>query len=303
MNWVSIGYYETDDEESDEEESVKIAAFKEAAKEKWNELLRSLVFEHAAKKKKNAAGKIVEYSAPKLKKKKTISVTECSTSEKKRKGKRPAIEMDSESDFEDSYSKMALVRKKKVKKEKVKCEDEGLIQEVRINEPKSIKIRMSPRNLKKVLENLRSQQVEELRKMGFGEFHNNFNFYSIPSELGLWVVRNFDSETCSITMNDGRKIKITRELVRDMLGIPMGDMKVEALAEKNLYEETTAKWREIMESIVVKKKLYIEVGGTFVQSNWSGLGVSGCFPCTVLLHIWPRKQRWGGKWENYTNSL
>ena len=255
MNWVSIGYYETDDEESDEEDSVKIAAFKEAAKEKWNELLRSLVFEHAAKKKKNAAGKIVEYSAPKLKKKKTISVTECSTSEKKRKGKRPAIEMDSESDFEDSYSKMALVRKKKVKKEKVKCEDEGLTQEVRINEPKSIKIRMSPRNLKKVLENLRSQQVEELRKMGFGEFHNNFNFYSIPSELGLWVVRNFDSETCSITMNDGRKIKITRELVRDMLGIPMGDMKVEALAEKNLYEETTAKWREIMESIVVKKKI------------------------------------------------
>ena len=202
-----------------------------------------------------------------MKKKKTISVTECSTSEKKRKGKRPAIEMDSESDFEDSYSKMALVRKKKVKKEKVKCEDEGLTQEVRINEPKSIKIRMSPRNLKKVLENLRSQQVEELRKMGFGEFHNNFNFYSIPSELGLWVVRNFDSETCSITMNDGRKIKITRELVRDMLGIPMGDMKVEALAEKNLYEETTAKWREIMESIVVKKNLYIEVGGTFVQSN------------------------------------
>ena len=47
----------------------------------------------------------------------------------------------------------------------------------------------------------------------------------------------------------------------------MGDIKVEALAEKNLYEETTAKWRDIMESIVVKKNLYIEVGGTFVQSN------------------------------------
>ena len=95
MNRVSIGYYETDDEESDEEDTVKIAVFKEAAKSKWNELLHSLVFEHAAKKKKNAAGKIVKYSAPKLKKKKTISVTECSTSEKKRKGKRPAIEMDS----------------------------------------------------------------------------------------------------------------------------------------------------------------------------------------------------------------
>ncbi|PWA60772.1 hypothetical protein CTI12_AA379270 [Artemisia annua] len=171
---------------------IDTKAIKEAAKEKWNELLQSLIREHAAKKKKNASGKIVKYSAveknpkhtsPKLKKKKTISVTECSTSEKKKKGKRPAIEMDSDSDF---------VTKKKVKKEKVKWEDEGLIKEVKNNERKSINIRMSPRSLKKVLEKLRIPQVEELEKMGFGEFHNNFNFYSTPSELGLWVVTNFE---------------------------------------------------------------------------------------------------------------
>ncbi|PWA59697.1 hypothetical protein CTI12_AA364190 [Artemisia annua] len=165
--------------------------------------------------------------------------------------------MDSDSDFESSYSKMAIVTKKKVKKEKVKWEDEGLIQEVKNNERKSINIRMSPRSLKKVQEKLRIPQVEELEKMGFGEFHNNFNFYSTPPELGLWVVTNFESKTCSIKMNNGRKIKITRELVRDMLGIPMGDMKVEALEEKNLYEETTAKWREVVESIVVKNKIFI----------------------------------------------
>ncbi|PWA72729.1 hypothetical protein CTI12_AA262800 [Artemisia annua] len=137
---------------------------------------------------------------------------------------------------------MAVVPMKKLKKE-------DLIQEVRNNERKSINIRMSPRSLKKVLEKLRIPQVEELQKMGFGEFHNNFNFYSTPSELGLWVVTNFESKTCSIKMNNGRKIKITRELVRDILGIPMGDMKVEALEEKNLYEETTAKWREVVEKV------------------------------------------------------
>lgn len=158
--------------------------------------------------------------------------------------------MESDSDFERS-PKMAMVTKKKDKLE------EGTEKDVKKNERKSIKIRMSPRSLKKVLENLRIPQVEELKKMGFGEFYENFNFYSIPSELGFWLVRNFDLETRSIKMNDGRKIKVTREMVRDILGIPMGDMKVEALDEKNLFEETTSKWRQVMDSIVVQKKIYL----------------------------------------------
>lgn len=135
-----------------------------------------------------------------------------------------------------------IVTKKKLKKEKVMLE-EKVIKNVKKNVPKSINTRMSPRSLQKVLESLRSAQVEELEKMGFGAFHSNFNFDSTPSELGMWIVKNFDSKTCSIKMINGRKLKITRELVRDVLGIPMGDIKVEALEEKNLLEETTTKWR------------------------------------------------------------
>ncbi|PWA79853.1 hypothetical protein CTI12_AA201090 [Artemisia annua] len=116
---------------------------------------------------------------------------------------------------------------------------------------------MSPRSLQKVLESLTKPQVEELDKMGFGAFQSNFSFDSTPSKLGMWIVRNFDPKTCSIKMKDGRKLKITRELVRDVLGIPMGDIKVEALEEINLLEETTVKWRKQLESIVVKNKIFI----------------------------------------------
>ncbi|GKA65974.1 hypothetical protein Tco_0765681 [Tanacetum coccineum] len=44
-------------------------------------------------------------------------------------------------------------------------------------------------------------------------------------------------------MEDGSMIKITRELIHDMLGIPMGDIKVKSLKENNLLDPVTAKWR------------------------------------------------------------
>ena len=222
-------------------------------------MLESFISENVAKKNKKEAGNRAKVKT--VKKKNPISVDECSTSKKKNKGKRGAIEI---------YSKPDTTPVKKKRKVKIQNEDEstdsemavvskksGIKKEVQNNGPKAITCRMSPRSLQKVLAKLRTCQVEELERMGFGHFYNNFNFYSTPTILGMWVVQNFDSKTCSIKMTNGRKIKITRELVRDMLGIPMGDIKVEALEEKNLYEETTVKWRELLESIVVEKKIYI----------------------------------------------
>lgn len=67
---------------------------KEIAKERWKKLLQSLILDNANKRKKKATGKIVKDiaveknskgSAQKLKKNKTISVTECSSSKKGKK--------------------------------------------------------------------------------------------------------------------------------------------------------------------------------------------------------------------------
>ncbi|GJU75746.1 hypothetical protein Tco_1272816 [Tanacetum coccineum] len=119
---------------------------------------------------------------------------------------------------------------------------------------------MSPRKLKRVLQTLSPPQEKSIQDMGFGDFLNgSFDFYYTPSELGMWVVRNFDPNSCTITMEDGRKIKITRELIHGILGIPMGDIKVESQKEKNLSDKVTAKWRKSVKKIVNKKSNTINI--------------------------------------------
>ncbi|GJY41105.1 hypothetical protein Tco_0428375 [Tanacetum coccineum] len=98
---------------------------------------------------------------------------------------------------------------------------------------------MSPRKLKRVLQTLSPPQEKSIQDMGFGDFLNgSFDFYYTPSELGMWVVRNFDPNSCTIIMEDGRKIKITRELIHD---------------------NVTAKWRKSVKKIVNKKSNTINI--------------------------------------------
>ncbi|GJU46663.1 ulp1 protease family, C-terminal catalytic domain-containing protein [Tanacetum coccineum] len=132
--------------------------------------------------------------------------------------------------------KKETVKKKESKKDK----DQGQImvvekgKEVVVNEkmkcdPVNILSRMSPSHLKNVLESLTTQQVRVLEELGLGEYHNNFNFISTPGALGMWIAKNYDPEEHTIKMVDGRKIKVTRELIHDILGVPMGEREVNAL--------------------------------------------------------------------------
>ncbi|GJY92706.1 hypothetical protein Tco_0508488 [Tanacetum coccineum] len=107
--------------------------------------------------------------------------------------------------------------KEVVVNEKVKCD------------PVNILTRMSPSHLKNVLDSLTTQQVSVLEELGLGEYHNNFNFTSTPRALGMWIVTNYDPEEHTIKMVDGRKKKVTRELIHEILGVPMGEIEVNAL--------------------------------------------------------------------------
>ncbi|PWA79851.1 hypothetical protein CTI12_AA201070 [Artemisia annua] len=93
------------------------------------------------------------------------------------------------------------------------------------NEMKGLQTRMSARNLKKIIERFTNAQMKALDEMGFGNFKTDFKFNSTPTSLGLWILQNFDVEKCSLTLSNNRKIKVTRELIHDILGIPMGDKK------------------------------------------------------------------------------
>ncbi|GKC53942.1 hypothetical protein Tco_1076687 [Tanacetum coccineum] len=128
---------------------------------------------------------------------------------------------------------MIVVEKGKevVVNEKVKCD------------PVNILTRMSPSYLKKVLDSLTTQQVSVLEELGLGEYHNNFDFISTPGALGMWIVKNYDPEEHTIKMVDGRKIKVTRELIHEIIGVPIGEIEVIALLNTTSEDVTTTDWR------------------------------------------------------------
>ncbi|PWA62256.1 hypothetical protein CTI12_AA365670 [Artemisia annua] len=92
-------------------------------------------------------------------------------------------------------------------------------------EPVNLKTRILPTNLKNVIE---------------------FNFESTPTALGMWLCKNFDANNSTLVLSENRKIKVTKELIHEILGIPMGEIKVHALRETTTADATTVKWRSTL---------------------------------------------------------
>ncbi|GKC66075.1 hypothetical protein Tco_1098673, partial [Tanacetum coccineum] len=109
--------------------------------------------------------------------------------------------------------------------------------------PVKINTRMSPSHLKNVLNTCTLTQIMDLNELGMGHFHNNFDFESTPRELGIWVVKSYDHETHTLRMGDGRIIKVSRELIHEILGVPMGENKVISLPTTTSEDKTITDWR------------------------------------------------------------
>ncbi|GJX52053.1 hypothetical protein Tco_0280422 [Tanacetum coccineum] len=96
---------------------------------------------------------------------------------------------DTESD-DTIQRKCALKKKRKGNKREdnmmaaYKPEAEAKVVEVKskTNDRKTINSRMSPRNLKRVLDSLTTSQQKRLKQMGFREFEGNFDFYYVPGK-------------------------------------------------------------------------------------------------------------------------
>ncbi|PWA57675.1 ulp1 protease family, C-terminal catalytic domain-containing protein [Artemisia annua] len=89
--------------------------------------------------------------------------------------------------------------------------------------------RISLWSLHRLLPNLSPKQREDVNEIGFGAVLR-FSIKDVPTRLGYWLLDNFDEDRCVLNV-DGKEISITRETVRDVLGIPMGDVPVEAVDE------------------------------------------------------------------------
>ncbi|GJW73489.1 ulp1 protease family, C-terminal catalytic domain-containing protein [Tanacetum coccineum] len=110
-------------------------------------------------------------------------------------------------------------------------------------DPVKIITRMSPVHLKNVLNTCTLTHIMDLNEMGLGHFHNNFNFESTSRELGMWVVKSYDPETHTLRMGDGRRIKVSREQIHEILRMPMGENKVISLPSTTSEDITTTNWR------------------------------------------------------------
>ena len=136
-----------------------------------------------------------------------------------------------------------------------------------------VRIRNPPGNLYRVITQLSDQQKKDVRSMGFGELLE-FKINDIPTRLGYWLLDKFHADTCILDLN-GRRISITPELVNNMLGVPRGDVHIQARDNADYRNPLTKQWKGQFGKDV-KKFFNTHVVGEIVKKN----GVARCLSLT-----------------------
>lgn len=101
--------------------------------------------------------------------------------------------------------------------------------------------RNPPKNLFQVISQLSNTQKQALREIGFGNLIE-YKIKDVPTRLAYWLLDKFDEETCSLDVN-GKRIEITREVVRDVLGVPMGEVHVDARDGTDFRNPLVRRWK------------------------------------------------------------
>ncbi|KAI3744199.1 hypothetical protein L1987_57275 [Smallanthus sonchifolius] len=103
--------------------------------------------------------------------------------------------------------------------------------------------------------------------MGFASIQR-FNVVHIPSCFGLWLLKKYDHNTKTFNMGN-RVVNITRELVNDVLGIPMGSKEVTEMKRVSYKNAVVAKWRNLFGVGSPLKKVN-EVADRIISSDDNG---------------------------------
>ncbi|PWA95077.1 hypothetical protein CTI12_AA010880 [Artemisia annua] len=185
----------------------------------------------------------------------------------KKRVKKGLVDEDKD-DEEDVYNEVGgrkRIRKSKLVGEAVtKNKDEKGVG-CKVPDVDRVHQRISLWSLHRLLPNLSPKQREDVTEMGFGAVLR-FSIKDIPTRLGYWLLDNFDEDRCVLNV-DGKEISITRETVRDVLGIPMGDVPVEAVDEADFRHPLVVEWKKQFESttrykhIPVEKQIYTQQAG------------------------------------------
>lgn len=133
---------------------------------------------------------------------------------------------------EKKISKTKVIKKQK-KEEKIE-------KEIKMPKFSSIRTRTSPKPLYKVLKGLNKEQKAIVEKMGFGKLLN-MDLEGVTAKLRFYVVDNFDEKKMELSLEKG-KIKITKDLIYDMLGIPKGEIQLFEIESKK--DKRKDAWRK-----------------------------------------------------------
>jgi len=104
-----------------------------------------------------------------------------------------------------------------------------------------IRVRNTPHNMMDVIRALTPGQRKTVEEIGFSSMLS-MNIKTVPTMLGYWLVINYDHRT-SILDVGAKKIQITEELVRDVLGIPMGETEVRCVDRADSRFREITEWR------------------------------------------------------------
>lgn len=135
----------------------------------------------------------------------------------------------------------------------------------KVNDADRVHVRVSLFSLHRLIPNLSPKQRQDVTDMGFGSVLG-FKIKDVPTKLGFWLLENFNEDTCVLDV-DGKQISITKETVRDVLGLPMGCVAVESRDETDFRHPLVVEWKrqfgkqERYKHIPVEKQICTQADG------------------------------------------
>ncbi|GJS96341.1 ulp1 protease family, C-terminal catalytic domain-containing protein [Tanacetum coccineum] len=140
------------------------------------------------------------------------------------------------------------------------------VPEVKNNMDK-INLRNPPRILFRVITQLTRRQKQDVRDIGFGAFLE-FKIKDVPKRLAYWLLDKFDAGTRSLNVN-GRSIMITPQVVRNLLGVPMGEVHINARNETYFRNPLARQWKAQFGKDL-KRHYNTHAGNEIVEKGSSG---------------------------------
>ena len=128
-----------------------------------------------------------------------------------------------------------IKKQKKVSKESSEREEVQIQVGNEVDEGYNIFTKLSPSLFSSVVQNLTQSQREWVTSTGLGSILD-FKLTSYPKYLGYGVVKSFVSDDCCILV-DKRIIKITKNDVHRILGLPLGASSMPFVNSQSLSKE------------------------------------------------------------------